>query len=284
MVAFGSIRSCAVTTLATGLAATWPAGGRVLVIEADPAGGTLAATSGWPPEPGLVSLAAAARRGGEPSLVWEHCHELPGGAAVLAGPALGEQARSAWAMAGPLLARLGELDAAVLVDCGRLDPGSPAVALWERADRAVVVARPRLADLHALASWRQGRTLDRRVALVLVGDGPYPDAEVAQALGLEVLARLPWDPDAAEVLTMLPASDRRLRLAPLVRAVRTLADRLAAEAVAERGTNEPVPATGPSGRAVSVRSRLLRAWRADTEPRADAQPSSNGSVPEEASR
>ena len=277
--AFGSARSCGVTTLVLGLAATWAAAERVLVVEADPAGGTLAAASGWPPEPSLVSLAAAARRGGDPALVWEHCHELPGGAAVLAGPASGEQAASALGMLGPLLGRLGELDAAVLVDCGRLDPRSPAAALWERADRGVLVGRPRLADLQAVASSLEGRTLDGRVALVLVGDGPYPDAEVAEALGLEVLGRLPWDSDAAEALTMLPASARHLRLAPLVRAVRTLADRLAGEpAAAEPGENEPVPETGPSGRAVAVRSRVLRAWRSD------ARPHTNGSIPEEASR
>jgi hypothetical protein len=78
VVAVGSVRSCGVTTLALGLAATWPTGRQVVLVEADPAGGTLAAASGWPPEPGLVSLAAAARRGGDPGLLWEHCHQLEG--------------------------------------------------------------------------------------------------------------------------------------------------------------------------------------------------------------
>ena len=61
----------------------------MLLIEADPAGGTLAGSSGRPQEPSLVSLAAAACRGGDPELVWEHCQELPGGTAtppVPAGP------------------------------------------------------------------------------------------------------------------------------------------------------------------------------------------------------
>jgi hypothetical protein len=43
VVAFGSVRSCGVTTLALSLTATWPPGHRVLLVEADPAGGTLAA-------------------------------------------------------------------------------------------------------------------------------------------------------------------------------------------------------------------------------------------------
>ena len=130
VVAFGAVRSCGVTTLALAVAATWPQGRRVLLAELDPAGGTLAAASGWPPQPGLVSLAAAARRGNDPELVWEHCHELPGGVPVLAGPASADQTRTALGMLTGLLDRLGELDADVLLDCGRVvaEPLSRGVA------------------------------------------------------------------------------------------------------------------------------------------------------------
>ena len=67
-----------------------------------------------------MSLAAAARRGSDPELVWEHCHELPGGAPVLAGPASADQARTALGMLTGLLGRSDELDADVLLDCGRV--------------------------------------------------------------------------------------------------------------------------------------------------------------------
>jgi hypothetical protein len=282
VVALGSVRSCGVTTLALSLAATWPAARRVLLVEADPAGGTLGAGSGWPGEPSLVSLAAATRRGGEPALVWEHCHHLPGEVPVLAAPPLGDQARSALVMGGSVLGRLCELDADVLVDCGRLDPGSPSLALWEGADRAVLVVRPRLADLQALASWAEGRAFDGPVGLVTVGDGPYPDGEITEALGLEVLARQPWDPRAAEALLSVPASARQVRLAPLVRVTRTLADRLSGDhtGIAPAVDEEPVRATtGPGGgRALAMRSRVTRAWRTETRPH------SNGSAHSEASR
>jgi hypothetical protein len=182
-------------------------------------------------------------------------------------------------MLGSLLSRVGEVDGDVLVDCGRLDLGSPALAIWDRADRQVMVVRPRLADLQALISWLEGRSFDGRPALVTVGDGPYPDAEIAESLGVEVLARLPWNPDAAEGLLSVPASARPLRLAPLVRAVRTLADQLVG------GRAETTPAevgtageTGPAGRAIAVRSRVLRVWRSDTKP------ATNGSVAEEVGR
>ncbi len=276
MVAFGSVRSCGVTTSAAAVAATWPAGRRVLVVEADPAGGTLAAASGWPPEPSLVSLAAAARRGGDPSLVWEHGQKLPGGAAVLAGPASADHVRGALAMVGGLLARIGEVDADVLVDCGRLDPASPVHGLWERADRAVLVVRPRLADLQAAATWLETRPFaGNRLGLLTVGDGPYPDAEITEALGVEVLARLPWDGDAASALLGVPASARELRMAPLVRAARSFADHLAADGVGRT----PGPATAATEAADgSVRGRVRRAFRPDT-----ATVSTNGTAPEQVS-
>jgi len=278
VVALGSVRSCGVTTLGLALAATWPPERRVLLVEADPAGGTLAAASGWPAEPSQVSLAASARRGGDPSLVWEHCHRLPGDAAVLAAPALGEQSRSALGMLGPLLGRLGELDGDVLVDCGRLDAGSPSVTLWERAERSLLVARPRLTDLQTLASWSENRGLDLRAELVTVGDGPYPDREVTEALGLEVLARMPWDPEAAEALISVPASARQVRLSPLVRAARTLADRLTQDPAAVSVDGAEPTGSSRVGRAVAVGSRVWRPWRTDTAPHA------NGNVPEEVDR
>lgn len=300
VLALGSVRSCAVTTLVLSVAATWPEARRVLVVEADPAGGTLGAGAGWPAEPSLVSLAAAARRGGDPGLVLEHCQQLPGGAAVLAGPASAEQARSAIGMLGPLLGRLGELGGDVLVDCGRLDQGSPVLGLWEGADRAVLVARPRLADLQALSSWLEARTFAGRVGVVTMGDGPYPDGEIAEALGVEVLARLPWEPDAAEALVGLPASARQLRVAPLVRAARTLADQLAHGSATHEEETTTVPAGGDrrtaigrADRAVAVGRRVLAGWRADARSgSADASSngppangaSANGKVPEEAGR
>ena len=70
VVALGSVRSCGTTTVAVALAATWPAVRRVLVVELDPAGGSLAAASGWAAEPSLVTLAAAARRSSDPEAIW----------------------------------------------------------------------------------------------------------------------------------------------------------------------------------------------------------------------
>ena len=269
VIVLGSVRSCGTTTLAVELAATWPTQRRVLVIEADPAGGTLAAASGWAPEPSLVSLAAAARRSNDPEAIWAHCHHLPGGAAVLAAPAGADQARSAARMLAGLFDRLGELDADVLVDVGRLDPTAPTPAVATGAERVVLVARPKLADLHAVAGFVEAEVgarlvADGRSGLVLVGDGPYPDGEITEALGVEVLGRLPWDPEAADLLAVLAASDRRLRLSPLVRAARSLSDALAADAIATEVTPLAGPGLGPAEKVRAgglLRARLLRPFR-----------------------
>ena len=157
VVAVASVRSCGVTTLTAGLAMVWPSQRHRLVIEADPAGGMLAAAAGLPPEPGLVSLAAAARRHDDPAVALEHCQPLPGGTAVLCGPPTAERARSALTMLSGLLGRLDELDADVFVDCGRLEPAASNAIFFEQADLGVLAVRPRLADLHALGAFLHGR-------------------------------------------------------------------------------------------------------------------------------
>lgn len=265
MVVLGSVRSCGTTTVAVALAATWPPGRRVVVVELDPAGGSLAAASGWAAEPSLVTLAAATRRDSDPEAIWAHCHELPGGAAVLAAPASASQVRSSAGMLGGLLGRLGELDADVLVDAGRLDAAAALPGVVGGAGRVVLAARPRLTDLQSLATFVETRVgpdspLRAALAIVLVGDAGYPDAEITEALGVDVLGRIPWDPQAAELLTVTAASDRRLRLSALVRAARSLAETLMDETapapVPDGGLDQTPPATG------ATRTPLLRRFRA----------------------
>jgi hypothetical protein len=218
-----------VTTAAVALAAVWPAEREVLVVEADPGGGDLAARFDLASEPGLVSLAAARRSNS--AAVTAHAQPLPGGLAVVAGPPGAEQATAALGlMPTELLAGLDELGATdVLADAGRLDPGSPALG-WVRAARLVVlVARPTLAELQHLAYRVTAiREACRALGLVLIGGGPYQPQEVAEALGIEVLGTLPVDPRGAGLLGGVPASAAGLRRTPLLRATRTLVDTLTA--------------------------------------------------------
>ena len=228
VVGVGSARSCGVTTLALGLAMLWSRAERRLLVEADPAGGVLGAASGLAPEPGLVSLAAASRRSDDPALVFKHSQSLPDGTPLLVSPPGADRARSALAMLTGLFGRLGELGAEVILDCGRLDPANSTDGLFERADLGVLVARPRLPDLHALAALLESeKSLPERRVLVLVGSGPYRPEEVTEALGVEVAGQLPWDSEPAEAIPASALSSRRLSRTPLARALRTLADDLA---------------------------------------------------------
>jgi hypothetical protein len=245
VVAIGSVRSCGTTTAGLALAAAWPeVGRRRLVVEADPAGGTIATLAGWPTEPSLMTLAAAARRGGTPSLVWEHCHEFACQVAVVAGPATAEQSRTAMAIVKDLLLQLSDPDALVVIDCGRLDPGSPALEVWAGTDWRLLAVRCQLADLHSTAAWLQALSVWPPAGLVVIGDGAYPDSEIAAALGVDVAARLPWDSGGTNALVTNSASGRAWRLSPLARAAHSLGERLSAEAVkttADRDALEPAP-------------------------------------------
>ena len=71
VVALASVKgSPGVTTAATALAAAWPTGRQVLLVEADPFGGDLAPRYGSTVTGGLASLFAAARRTLTPEAVW----------------------------------------------------------------------------------------------------------------------------------------------------------------------------------------------------------------------
>jgi MinD-like ATPase involved in chromosome partitioning or flagellar assembly len=216
-----------VTTTTVALAAAWPAERQVLVVEADPAGGDLAAWFGLAVEPGLVSLAAARRAAAS---VQEHAQPLPGGLPVLPGPPGAEQATAALGqLPAELLAGLDGLDGTdVLADLGRLDPGSAAAPVLRAARLLVLVTRPTLAELqhlaHRVAALREA---SRALGVVLVGDGPYRPAEVARALAVEVLGTLPLDRHGADLLAGAAAGMPGLRRTRLLRAARTLAGRLA---------------------------------------------------------
>jgi hypothetical protein len=227
VVAFGSVRSCGVTTTIAALAAVWPEERRRVVVELDPAGGTLAAVCGLRVTPGLVSLATASRRRMEPDAVVAHSQQLPSGGAVVVGPPSAAQARRALQLLIDAGATFGDVDADVLVDCGRLDPTSPARALFERADVQLVFARPQLPDLHQLAGWFDDArsnmaTPDGLPAVVLAGAGPYAPAEIRESLGVDVTAHVPHDPGSIGRLAE-PSTGRTTRRSPLLRAASSLA-------------------------------------------------------------
>jgi len=210
LVAICSVKgSPGVTTFSLALAARWPdPHASCVVVEADPAGGDVGVRFALPTTPGLVSLAAASRRDDDdPELVWRHAQALPGGLPVVVAPVGAEQTRAALAALGnaEILHRAGQADnAMVVVDCGRLDPGSPAAPILVAADHVLVMVRAHTADLTHIASRLAAisRTA-RRAHLLLVGPG-HTAGEVAGELGLPILGSVPDDRRGAAVLTGSP--------------------------------------------------------------------------------
>jgi hypothetical protein len=219
-----------VTTTALALALTWPR--PVIVAECDPAGGAMLAGlfAGHLPAPrGLLGVAFEAGRGvaALSPAPGGHLAALDGSGTrmFLAGLSDPRQAPGL-APAWPAIARvLASQPCDVLADCGRLDAGDGQPAsVVAAAEVAVMVLRPTLRQVSAarpriemLAEVCGG---PERLGLVLVGDRGHGPGEITKALGVPVLARMPFDARTASVLS--DGVGRRASLAdrPLMRAGR----------------------------------------------------------------
>lgn len=143
------------TTLAAGLCALWPEPSRVLV-EVDPAGGTLAAEWRLRARPGLVDVAAGL--GGD--------DDSPGSALaagsqgttfmgeslpVVCAPAAVMQARAAVTrVCAPDVGVLVPADRWVIADVGRLAPDAPTWPMLARADAVCVLIGGTVAQMMSL--------------------------------------------------------------------------------------------------------------------------------------
>lgn len=228
VVALGSVKGApGVSTTVLALASVWPAARGVIVAEADPDGGVLAARRRVDPEPGMVSLAAAIRSGD--GTLTAHAHVIGAGVRALVAPPAAEQVRAALSVAGDRLANaFARGDDDVLVDCGRVTATSPAIALCRHADLVLLMMRPRLDEVmimrHRVAALRQ---VGVEPALLLVRDGPYQRDEVASAVNAPVSGEIPLDRRAAQAFDDRSDKAPPAR-SPLLRAARHLAEALAA--------------------------------------------------------
>ncbi|MGI5214860.1 hypothetical protein [Plantactinospora sp. CA-290183] len=231
-----------VSTVAVGLAAGWPWPGAVLV-EADASGGVIAARFGLSQQPGLASLAAAARHGGVSGTVAEHVQRLPVEVDAVVAPGSAEVTGGSVALLSRHLdTALRHVAAVVVADVGRLYPGSPATELVASADVVVVVVTPEteyLDHLDARLAGLRDLTDGGRLGLVLSGKGLYSATEIVARLAVPVWAELPHDPRGAGVLGGRFIGRTWQRTA-LVRALRDLAATLHQRAP-RRPDTEAVP-------------------------------------------
>jgi len=240
-----------VTTLACMLAASWPSPGIATVVEADPAGGDLAARFGLSAKQGWPSLSAATRRSDGIAAMAPHLQKLPGGVPVLVG-ARGIDRRAADSQEARILpvrhTAEGDRDVAI-VDLGRFSAGDELSGSWLRAaDHSVVVTGGEAsAALHLRQ--RASELLDLcggRLDLIVVGSGPYGCRAMSEFTGIEPLGDLPWDSAAAAVARGASGSSRRLERSLLwigaCRLAATMAGRLdEAEAPGQEAPGQEAP-------------------------------------------
>jgi len=241
------------TTLTLALAAAWPARGRcgdpslvgdVLVVEADPSGGSLAGWLDTPAQPSLAAVAAAVGRG-EPAAetIRTMAHHSVRGVRAVTAPVRRTAARRAIAeLPEQALAAMADTTEPVLVDLGVARPDLAVPAIATRA--AVVVLAHRQRDDTARAeSVRLERlaetaeflaNADVPITLTVTGAAPFDPEEIAAFVdeavggGLVATHRLPDDRLAAAVLSgRTGVSSRRFARLPLLRAAAALATSLA---------------------------------------------------------
>lgn len=224
----GSKHSPGATTLAVALACMSGPQERALLVEADPAGGDLAARTGRPLDPGLLSLAAAGRRGMSEGLLDAHTQTLSNGVTALLGPPSPEQAAAALTGIGRILAPvLAERRGCTVIDAGRWDPRSPARELLHAADIVLVAFRPTVEGVeHVRVRLAAIEALDTRLIAVSVGERPYSAREVAAVLAPVEVYAIEDDPRAARALAAGAPIDRWLRRSSMVRSIAALAEQL----------------------------------------------------------
>lgn len=246
VIAFASAKgSPGVTTTVLALAWVWPhvaPGGRVVVVDADVAGGGVAtgylqgaASSGR----GILNLATV-RSADAAASFWDSLIALDddGSRLLLAGvtdPAQARVVENSWT---PLAGVLDQLDSAeapvdVLVDLGRLGTSREAVVLRQRADLVLVVMASSLTSV-ATARPALRRLIDERVATgreanavasMVVGERqPYSSAEIGEVLGSPVMATIAADSSTASVFSRGTAPGVRFGRSPLMRSASAAAE------------------------------------------------------------
>lgn len=236
-----------VTTLAVGLALTWPRA--VILADCDPTAGQ-AVLAGYlrgqcHTSKGLIRVAEAHRdRRPLAEVVMDQTIELATDAAhrrlLLPGFSKPGSARlfaNVWADLTEAFAGFDAAGIDVVVDAGRMGADGLPFPLLERAGVVAMVTRT---QLRAIAASRvHGATLieqcrqtaaDPTAGMILVGEGqPYSGREISSLMGLPVLGTVADDPGHAVCLSDGSRRPRKFHSSPLVRSLRHLSSQLGAQ-------------------------------------------------------
>jgi MinD-like ATPase involved in chromosome partitioning or flagellar assembly len=244
IVAVSSWRGIGATTAALALAAcaardtdgAW-------LVEADPAGGTLAGRMRFAPTT-VGGLERVAFPNDRCSLV-EALHDIAhhdGRLRIVTAPADPFRAHACHRPRVAWVEALTELSGTVVIDIGRMRAGSPAWPVVQRADVLLAVTSPEVSAAVAAGEWlsAEGRVaptepgFDGTTARLVVVDSPGGLAFARSGLLADLAdgcaGWLPWDPAAVDLLHRgATADDRRLARSPLVTAAGRIVEALSVE-------------------------------------------------------
>lgn len=245
----------ATTTTCLALAAAWPIDHEVVVLEADPAGGSLAGWLDTPSSPSLATIVAnigtdASRPAAALATIASMTRRSTSGVRFISAPLRAVPARRAILEAAtvviPTLA--AAQDVVAITDLGRRHATEVAAAVPTSAETTVVVHRQRSTAAAAAEAVRLERLVElveqlgRMVCLVVIGRAPFDPHEIAQHVDTSVPGALThWfalaeDPLAAAVLAgRSGVSAKRLARLPLMRSAAEAARRLAPTAPLRHG-------------------------------------------------
>ena len=235
------------TTLALALTcALAHASGEAALVEGDPAGGDLAALIGLPTDPGMASLAAASRHQSARLDARTHGQRLPvGGWALLGSTDPTQATATVVTLVSRLRHALEEAAQHAVIDCGRWASSSPISPLLHEVTATVCCLPATVPAIEAVRVRvdKLREATSGRVGLVVIGPDRYGPDQIEAATGIPVMGAIPWDERGYSGL--LGATKSRVERSPLVRAARSLIDRLDASApIVPRRPAVPV-ADGP---------------------------------------
>jgi hypothetical protein len=243
LVALASAKgSPGVTTTGLVLGALWPR--PVLLAECDPSGSDVAirmtAPGGQPlnSDRGLVSLAAAGRKGLGDDVILAHSQQLDGGLDVMIGVRSAEQIGGMGGLWSPLGISFNQMHSAdVIADCGRIGPASPQLPVVQAARLVVMVCS---ATGSSVAHLRERLSslvhhVDAQLGVIVVADPKRRDGvkqvwSVLDAMSVPIQHRwhLAYDPVGAAFFD--GRGHGRLDRTPLIRTAGEIAAEMAAVA------------------------------------------------------
>jgi MinD-like ATPase involved in chromosome partitioning or flagellar assembly len=231
------------TTTAVALTSAWPSERDVVLVEADPSGGDLAAWLDMPVAPSLSTIVTRALDGAWPDIE-RHVRTAAAGIRVVPAPdRAGEAARAIGESARFVVATFAARSSPVVIaDTGRLHPAPAAHAFVAAAEVTVLVHRQSVQSARAAAVRLQRlaeqvdtlANLPTALVVAVVGGAPFDLGEIGSflydAVGGTRLVGLPTDDLSAAVLGgRAGVTARRLSRLPLMRAageLATVVDRL----------------------------------------------------------